>query len=358
MKKKHIAFLVASLNIGGVESVFVAYANALVELGYLVDFVVAKNEGDLKNNLSSKVNLVHFNGIKMRKIVPYLRNYIKTSNVDVVISGPDITNMIAVFCVKILPSKTKLIITQHNIFDNDAKDLGLIGTMIPTLKRIFYRFADHILSVSNGVTEDLLKLKLPKSKISTIHNPIDLELIKKKSLDKINYDLPPKYITFVGRLSNVKNIPLLIKSFDLLKDKNIELIIVGSGSEELKLKDLASKMNSSNRIKFIGAVNDPAPIIFKSQIVVVPSFSEAFPMVVIESLALGKTVVHTPNKGCVEIMEPDGGYCSDTFTDEHKFAQTIEYGISNLISEKVLHSKVRNLSFDYILPKLEKLINS
>lgn len=56
--KSKISFFLPSFNIGGVERVFINYANALSDKGYNVDFVVCKAEGVLLDLVSSSVKVV------------------------------------------------------------------------------------------------------------------------------------------------------------------------------------------------------------------------------------------------------------------------------------------------------------
>ena len=354
----HIAFFLPSLNIGGVETVFINYANVLEDRGYNIDIVVAKKEGALVNTLANKINLVHFNGIPLRKSGASLRKYIKTNKPDILITGPDVPNFLGVIYTKIIPSKTKLIISQHGYIDHDTKDLGVTGKLIPLLKRILYPLADKILAVSNGIANDLKKMKLPQSKIVTLKNAIDLQVIHLKSQEKCDIKLPKEYILFLGRLSNVKNIPLLIKSFDLINNEQIELVIVGSGAEEQELKTLAATMKNKGRIQFLGGLTNPFPIIAHAKIVAIPSLSEAFPMVAIESIALGKTIVYTPNKGCKEVLGEHNGYCANTFSDPHIFANSLNLALETPLEKENLEKHVSQYRITTTILQLENIIHN
>lgn len=357
--KRHIAFFVPSLNIGGVESVFLTYSDMLASRGYEVDLVVCKPEGILIGKVPNGVKLVHFGGIKLRKVIPYLRHYLKNSGVGTLVCGPDITNFIAVLANLSLQSKNRinLIVTQHSVLDCDAKDIGLLGRMIPLGKRLLYRFASSVLAVSNAVAIDLAQSGVPKHKITTIYNPISVEKIEQLSMELCQVDLPADYVVFVGRLNGVKNVGLLIKAFELLDDKELCLVIVGDGAMRGEWELMAREGAKYDRIVFTGPLSNPAPVLRGARVVAVPSLSEAFPMVVIEASALGKTIVHTPNIGCIEILGTRYGYCSEGFDNPSDFAHTLQRALNAPIESEKMKRIAFALDESEIIPKLEKLID-
>lgn len=357
--KKHVAFFVPSLNIGGVESVFLTYSSMLVIRGYKVDFVVCKSEGALLSKVPTGVRLVDLGGIQLRKAAPLLRNYLKVSNVGTLITGPDITNFLSILVNLSLcrNKRVNLIVTQHNVMDDDAKSLGVLGRIIPFGKKKLYRYASSVVAVSNAVATDLIKTGVPPDVITTIYNPINIENIERLSVMNSDIHLSSGYIVFVGRLYKVKNVDLLIRAFELLDNNNLRLIIVGDGDLMEQWKQLAGTTSCSDRIIFTGSLTNPAPIIRNAQVVVVPSFSEAFPMVVVEAAALGKTIVHTPNLGCLEILGDQYGYCSSGFDDFHDFAVTLQRALDVPIDSEKMKSLVKKLDESEIIPNFEVLIN-
>lgn len=356
---KHIAFFVSSLNIGGVESVFLTYSDVLSERGYKVDFVVAKAQGALLSKLSPKVNLIDLGGFRVRKSMLSLRKYIKDSTVSTVIAGPDIVNFISILVNLSISHKNRinLIVSQHSVMDNDAKTLGLIGRLIPFGKRILYRFASSVIAVSNAVSDDLIKCGVPSSKVYTVYNPINIQKMECAANQELGLDLPHRYIVFVGRLYEVKNVGLLIRALNEINDNSLHLVIVGDGDKYEEWKQLSIDMSVSHRVHFTGALSNPAPLIKGAEVVAVPSFSEAFPMVVIESAALGRTIAHTPNLGCMEILGSEYGYCSKSFVDPTDYAITLKHALENPIEPQKMKRLVEKLDENVIIPKLEILIN-
>ena len=59
-----IAFFLPTLNVGGIERVFITYANSLSEF-YDVEFVLCKKEGILLKEFSSKVNVYNLGNVSL-----------------------------------------------------------------------------------------------------------------------------------------------------------------------------------------------------------------------------------------------------------------------------------------------------
>ena len=76
-----IAFFLPTLNVGGIERVFITYANSLSEF-YDVEFVLCKKEGILLKELSSKVNVYNLGNVRLANSFYYLRKYLKQNRLD------------------------------------------------------------------------------------------------------------------------------------------------------------------------------------------------------------------------------------------------------------------------------------
>ena len=152
--------------------------------------------------------------------------------------------------------------------------------------------------------------------IRVITNPINIEEIDRLSKKLFPASFHGQYILFVGRLSVVKNILFLIHSYSLLlkKRNDVKLVIVGDGPERCLIEREIDNLKLHGNIVLTGMMANPYPFIRNAALVVLPSFSEAFPTVLLESLYLGKTIVATPTKGALDILK-DGelGYLSKTF---------------------------------------------
>ena len=141
--------------------------------------------------------------------------------------------------------------------------------------------------------EFLLKSGVPLKKI--VHIPsfyIDLDVFRPMALIK-EYDL-----IFIGRLDKNKGLDLLLDAVKNLKIniQNIKLLIVGTGPEWHNLKSKIKNLKLGDNVVLYGWAKDSlevAEFINKSKILVMTSYSEGGPRVVLESMACGVPVVAT-----------------------------------------------------------------
>lgn len=141
----------------------------------------------------------------------------------------------------------------------------------------------------NQVPKFLVDAGVPKEKIMYVPSLyIDLNIFKPMNLVK-EYDL-----IFVGRLEKNKGIDLFLET---VKKLNCRAIIVGAGSLLEELQEKTNSYNLQANILFHGWAKDHgeiAELINKSKIMIMPSYNEGGPRVIVEALACGVPVLATP----------------------------------------------------------------
>ncbi len=351
-----ICFFLPSMNIGGVENVFITYANELAERGYNIHFVLCKKEGKLLPLISEKVRIDSLGGIKLRQSLLPLRKYLKTIKPDVLITGGDFPNLMCIIATRFFKDRPKVIISKHNYRNIETKELGPWARLDMLLQSFLYPKADKIVAVSRGIDCYLKDEMLIAAKdIVQINNPIDVKHILLEGEEKTNVDLPANYIVFVGRLGKVKNIPLLLRAFNLIGDDSLHLVIVGDGSERSNLENYCKTLSSSERVHFIGPITNPMPIIKRAKTLALCSHSEAYPTVLLEAMVFNVPVVATPTTGALEILtNVDGGYITRSFDDEEELKtsliKAVHHNFSNMSAYAAKNDK------NIIVDKLEKVI--
>tara|TARA_B100001093_G_C26777557_1_gene993088 strand:+ start:150 stop:1178 length:1029 start_codon:yes stop_codon:yes gene_type:complete len=131
-------------------------------------------------------------------------------------------------------------------------------------------------------------------------------IINKPKFDSLKRHYKKRFL-FVGRLSKEKNIELLVEIFNGLKE--FTLTIVGTGPLEEKLKDKAKE-----NIIFEGQVaNQELKEKFeKNDLLILPSISETWGLVVEEALYFGMPIIVSNNCGICELVEENvNGYVVD-----------------------------------------------
>ena len=308
-----IAIFCSSFKLGGVERALINLANSLSRLGCKVQFVVSTDEGILKSELSTEIQIINLNCSKLRLSFWKLFKYIRKSKAEMLITGPTYPNIIAIICNLLAWNKLKIIATQHSYHDVEMKSLGLVGKLAPWFIKLTYKFSHKIIAVSKGVKNDLIRsYNIEANKIEVIYNAVISDEFYNRSQESIDPHLLNKissaeYLVAVGRLEYVKNYPFLINIYSRLITEypnfQYDLVILGDGGEKENLIKLVNHLDIESRVHILGAVSNPLPIISKAKLMVHTSYSEAMPLVYVEALALNVPVLTTVNKGAEEVLE-------------------------------------------------------
>lgn len=114
-------------------------------------------------------------------------------------------------------------------------------------------------------------------------------------------------LLFVGRLAAVKGVPIL---FDALQDArqsvpDLHLTLIGDGPERQNLEERAKAMGLSGAVTFAGyrSQAEVATALSETDLLVLPSFAEGVPVVLMEAMASGKPAVATQVGGVGELIQ-------------------------------------------------------
>ncbi|BDM65193.1 hypothetical protein NFHSH190041_26450 [Shewanella sp. NFH-SH190041] len=337
---KKVTFLISSLAGGGAEGVCVNISNGLAEQGWDVTLLVL----NLKNSVfldrvSKKVAIKELKVNQARQAFFKLRDFIKKNNVQkLVVFNYELTIM-SIFVRYTLFRKFKIITRNINTISENINSDQISFLVRFTIKK-FYAKADHVINQCNGMQNDLLKV-IPalKNKSSVIYNPVNSSI--EKFSENINFNNIEKgnYILCVGRLEEQKAFHYAIEVFSRIYNKypGLRLKIVGQGSLEQDLKQLAVKIGVSKFVDFEGFKKDIKPYYLGANLTLMTSLYEGFPNVLVESITLGTPVVSFDcQNGPSEIIIPEvNGYLIKQFN----------IGELSLMVDKILK---KNLIFNYL----------
>lgn len=191
-----------------------------------------------------------------------------------------------------------------------------------------YSNADKIIITSSGGKKFIMdKFNIKENKIELIPNYIDTDKFKPLGLKTES-----SKIIFVGRLEPVKNIYNMVEAFSGIE---AELVIVGSGSQKEKIKELALK--NKTKVGFKGIVpQDELPYVLNSSaIFILPSLSEGNPKSLLEAMSCGLACIGSNVEGITSIIKnnENGIICG---TD----VESINLSIKSLLGDKDLAIKL------------------
>lgn len=167
-------------------------------------------------------------------------------------------------------------------------------------------------------------------------------------------------IAYVGRLDLIKRVDLLLEGIYRAKG-NWNLIIVGSGDQEDELKKISSYLKLDDRVTFLGWQDDPWELVKESDIFVMTSEHEGYPLAVIEALSMGMTVISTPVDGVVDVINPGvNGYLFPQ-EDAISLAQILDYidnGALPVCNRKICHDSVIDQSEDKYMARIMEILET
>lgn len=213
-----------------------------------------------------------------------------------------------------------------------VRNAGILGIFGEILERInlFLKFDAYIV-ISKVVAQKLKKYV--KKQINIIPCGVDVKEFKITS-KKFN----PPTIICISRLVRYKRIEDLIWAFALLSKKMvIDLIIVGQGPDEKRLKAIVKMLKLKNKISFNNNLSrkDLVKILKSSQLFCLPSQIEGFGISVIESAAAGVPYVVSDIPVFKEVTSNSQGGLIFKLGNVTDLVSKIE----KLLTDKVLYTK-------------------
>lgn len=309
-----LAIFVHSLYGGGAEKAMFNLARSFSQQGIDVDLVLLRVEGPYLSQVPPEVRVVNLGGRRLLFSLNALIRYLRQEQPTVLLSTLDDTNIAAVWTRHLAGVSTRLVVNVQNTISQDAKNATEIKTrLMPQLVRWFLPWADAIVTVSQGVADDLMQIGLPSESIQVIHNPVVTPELFQKAQEPPQHPWfapgQPPVILGVGRLEKQKDFSTLLRAFAQVQQQHAaRLMILGEGQERAYLEALVEELHLTENVSLPGFVANPYAYMSQSAVFVLSSLFEGLPTVLIEAIAVGTPVVSTNCKsGPAEILA-DGQY--------------------------------------------------
>jgi glycosyltransferase involved in cell wall biosynthesis len=262
------------------------------------------------------------------------------------------------FKITLPKNKIPYIVTCHDLIPLAFKDhfpVGFKGEIKWLIQKHRLQQADYIICPSHSAKYQILdQINYPTDQIFTIHEAADSSFKKisdQKILNKIKnkYQLPNKFILYLGDINWNKNIPTLVKACLHLK---YPLVIVGSAAVKkvpnhpwtqdiLWLQNTKASLSTqqNNLLILTGFVPDQdlSPIFNLATIYCQPSYSEGFGLPLIQAMQSGTPVCYSQDSCLPEIMAFNGEYF-DPYSQK-----SLESSLIKLWSDPKLRQKYSKL---------------
>ncbi len=225
------------------------------------------------------------------------------------------------------------------------------------------RFAIKMVNTAFCTSRFSFTSKFKKAKIMPAG--IDIEIFKKdNNIQKIQNS-----VLYVGRVSRIKGIHILIEAVKLLDKEGIDFVlnIVGRADEEdteylKELKDLASDLEQRGKIKFLGKIpNYKTPEIYnQSEILVNLSPAGLFDKTILEAMAC-ETIPLVSSKAFDRLLSSNLIFKEESSEDlKDKISNIFKMGKEEkqFLGKELRNSIVENHSLDSLIEKFVQIFKS
>jgi len=263
----------------------------------------------------------------------------KTDVVIFFLGGPLLLPMLT---AKLLGKRTLLIVTgsggesAKQQYRESSLSKAILPFALAVLEKLNYKIAGRIIVYSPSLAQEF-GLERYKHKSSIAHEHfLDFDRFKiQKPLNERD-----NLVGYIGRLSQEKGILNLMEAIPKVAKTTDEaaFLIGGDGQLRPQVEKYTNKLN--NKVKFVGRIpHDEFPAhLNKLKLLVLPSYTEGLPHIMLEAMACGTPVLATPVGAIPDIIK-DG---ETGFIMENNSPECIAENIVRAINHPNLEQIARN----------------
>lgn len=297
---KKIFFIVGSLGAGGSERVYWLMSQYFAQKDYDVS-VVFLDANDRCFSLDVPgVNFIDLKTVKASKSLFKLISVLRKVKPFAVFSTTDHIN--------VLTGIATLFVRVPKLIARASNNPTEMANFHSAKARFYNRFNHLLLKRFDRIicqTQEMLNVtstlyNIPKEKVVVIPNPVSVPNHQPRDLNKI---MATHHIVAVGRLSPEKGLFRLIDVMRLLPSY-YRLNIAGEGPLMVPLIQYVSEHELTTRVTFLRKVLNVPDLLVQHKLLVMTSFTEGFPNVILEALAVGTPVVTFDVNGADVAIKP------------------------------------------------------
>lgn len=351
--KRKVWFMSSHLKAGGAERVFWLLSQYFDKSKFEVSLVLFDSTDPFFSTDLQDVNIIHLRTVKASKSFFKLVNLVRKEKPYAIFSNGSHHNILMAM-VSIFAPIPNLIGREVNVPEamaqlSDSKHKFWDKFVSTAYKRI------HIgVCQSEEIRWSLSKrYRLPIGKLKIIPNPVVATSISRCQ----HFDNQKKLIV-VARLAVEKGLFRLLEIVQKLPDE-YTLSIAGEGPLKYKLIERIKQLRLESRVKLLGLVKNVQQLVSEHSLMVLTSYTEGFPNVVLESLSVGVPVVSFRVSGISALLKNDfNGYIIDQ-NDNQGFVEKVlkachkewdTEAIKHDVNERFGVLKVTKMYEDLLLP--------
>jgi glycosyltransferase involved in cell wall biosynthesis len=299
-RSHRLAIFISFSGEGGVERMIINLAKGFASAGHAVDLVLARAQGEHLKGIPETIRVVRLEAKHTLTALFALSRYLRREKPAALLAPKDRAMKTAVLARRLSGTRPRLV--------------GRLGTTVSAAlegrswlhkavwyagMRLFYRFVDRIVAVSEGVAHDVVAISgLPRDRIAVVRNPVVTSELPNLAAQPVDHPFfapgQPPVILGAGRFTRQKDFPTLIRAFAKLRaGRPCRLVILGEGRSRGALEALAAALGVEKDVSLPGFIGNPYAYMAKARLFVLSSAWEGSPNVLTEAMAVGTPVVST-----------------------------------------------------------------
>ncbi|WP_028401315.1 glycosyltransferase [Ectobacillus panaciterrae] len=250
-----------------------------VELAVFEEGAIAREA----RNLGIRVHVLSQSSRYDISILSKLIRFINTEQFDVVHTHGARAN----FFLSLIKSRihAKWVTTIHSDPTLDFMKRGVKGWLFTKLNLRSFGKVDLFFAITERFKRNLTNLGIPEEKVQVIYNGINYDKepaapYNKKEMFGIKDSFT---VVQVARLHPVKGHEVLFEALQKVKIPSLKVLLVGDGPIEAELKAKVKNLGLSDNVLFLGHRKDADKLYASSDLSLLTSYSESFPLVLLES---------------------------------------------------------------------------
>ena len=354
-KKIKLLFRHRSMEMGGVEKVMLSIVNNLNPEKFEITVCLNLNQGELRNEFPPHIRKLYLaegkEDFSKNIILQKIQLYQRKKKLEKLRKNPGIIDkqhLKEYFDIEIGMTYNDFE-SVLNSSNKNSKKIGWFHSEInvpglkPLLPEILKQFPQFdVMVYCSQKIKDLMHihhpdLHFPREKV--IINAISIEKIKVKAAEKIEpFSEKPSFVS-VGRLHYRKGYHKLIEAHTKLirEGHDHQILIVGEGEHRQNLEKLIKENKVERTFILLGNKMNPYPYIKNADFFILPSESEAWPLVIAEALILQKPIIATDTGDVSMMIAPEKTGILIPYKVEEMY-----YSMKRFLTDKPLISEIKS----------------
>lgn len=275
--KEKIAFILNSIDGGGIDRVVTTFANEIAESGSYEMVLILLHRKKHFFTLHPEVRVIenkkNRNGSSRLKYMMGTCAFIRRTLSEIkpcrIVSNGEWLNSFVYLSAIGLPFPVYF--TDHSNPERKGQ------SPFPWIDKLVYPRVKGVLVLSEAAKNKVIN-KLGQQRVFVVDNPVQFPELRVSEQENI--------VICMGRLSPEKGQDILIRAFAKVPE-DWKLHLLGDGKTRAELEKLVDELGIGDRVVFLGLQKDINKYLSKASIYVMPSHTENFPMALLEAMSIG-----------------------------------------------------------------------